>query len=82
MLVARNLAEVGGYEIDGKRFHPHITLFRVKRRLSGRVKEKILKTEMSPGIPLKIHNIALMNSLLTQEGAIHEVLVVRELGGG
>ena len=58
------------------RFHPHLTLFRVKFIKDKRKSIECIKKIMVKPIIFKVDSFNLYKSTLTQEGAVHEILKV------
>ena len=77
--LAREL-EATGFELDRRRFHPHVTLARARAPLDARPLLDALTPWRSAA--WRVAAIELMASRLTPAGAVHTRLERCELGGG
>ncbi|MFQ5794461.1 MAG: RNA 2',3'-cyclic phosphodiesterase [Candidatus Bipolaricaulia bacterium] len=67
--------EVLGFERDRNRYHFHITLGRVKERSRWKVEalaRAIQRFELDTSYPIRVDELALMESTLTREGPIYQ----------
>ncbi|MCX7785459.1 MAG: RNA 2',3'-cyclic phosphodiesterase, partial [candidate division WOR-3 bacterium] len=67
--VESTLAEIG-YKPEERRFHPHLTVGRIKERIDG---NKIFTTQYKSEVFL-VNSIILFKSTLMPEGPIYEKL--------
>lgn len=64
-----------GIKREGRRFHPHITLGRLKGESVHSVGEWLTATSTFRSSPFPVNSFHLYNSRLNPDGAIHEKLV-------
>ena len=72
--VNQTLLEKTGFPEDSKRFHPHITVARVKSRLPGAITDKMIAVPPLENAVQRVGSIDLMNSELRRDGAIYSRL--------
>ncbi|MFQ5444705.1 MAG: RNA 2',3'-cyclic phosphodiesterase, partial [Nitrospinales bacterium] len=64
-----------GFEIDRKKFSPHLTLGRIKSaKGKSRLREMIQSFEKMDAEAIKVSSVKLMQSQLTPRGSIYTVL--------
>jgi len=69
-----------GFPRERRRFHPHVTLGRIRERRDGTGVAEALQTLGSPGGRVVVRDVRVMKSTLARGGAIHEVLAELPLG--
>lgn len=64
-----------GLKKDKKKFHPHVTLARIRKQVPARIAEKMLKEVGKVELPdVPVRSLRLMESNLSEEKAQYEVL--------
>jgi len=63
-----------GIQLDSRKYIPHITLFRCKRKLQARQLEQVSKVFSGFSFSFTVDHLLLKKSQLTPEGAKHTVL--------
>jgi len=70
-----------GFDKDGRPFHPHLTLARIKNPSAGRqLAKKLETTRPDIDVDFRVDYFVLFKSVLTQKGAEHTELKRFELG--
>ncbi len=67
-----------GFEIEKRKFHPHLTLMRVRGKENFTALNKIKKTQIEP-IHFKVNQISLIKSDLKPTGSVYTTLESFEL---
>jgi 2'-5' RNA ligase len=74
-----------GFAPESRSFTPHLTLGRLRERVSSgerrRIGELIMATEFESSLAMEVNGISLMRSKLTPSGAIYSRLALIELKG-
>ncbi|MCD6521545.1 RNA 2',3'-cyclic phosphodiesterase [Candidatus Calescamantes bacterium] len=70
-----------GWEKEGREFHPHITLGRVKKKVNKGWWKGVMKMELPNFPPLKVRELILYQSILGKEGPTYIPLNKFLLGG-
>ena len=68
-----------GFPRERRRFHPHVTLGRLRDARAGSV-ETLLAGVAAPVETVAVHEVLVMKSTLAPGGAVHEVIEVVPLG--
>lgn len=72
-----------GFEEEGRRFTPHLTVARIRERTRPadrkRALEAWMETPISPGVPVPIRSVSVMRSILSSEGARYRRLASFDL---
>ncbi len=72
---------VYGWEKERRRFHPHITLGRVKGGVNRKWWEKMRERELPDFPPIRVEEVILYQSILSPQGASYKPLEKVKLGG-
>jgi 2'-5' RNA ligase len=71
-----------GLPFDAKPFQPHLTVLRVRRPAdAGRAQELLARGDPTPLTELKVREVLVKSSALTQNGAVHTTIGRFPLGG-
>lgn len=62
-----------GVEPDTRKFHPHITLARLKNTSSGKVAKFLAENHDLAVPPFQVNELTLFSSILSSKGAVHTV---------
>jgi RNA 2',3'-cyclic 3'-phosphodiesterase len=69
-----------GFEAEEQRFHPHLTLARIKDPIGKQRMTDALLSYRLESEPITVHQILLMRSHLSSEGAHYEPIQIHALG--
>ena len=62
-----------GIEPETRKYHPHVTLARLKNSSSHRVAQFLSQHSLLETPPFMVNNLTLYSSLLTSKGAVHTI---------
>ena len=75
-----NACEVIGFEREAKRFHPHVTIGRVREPQAARKLADVhLQTQIEP-VEFKVAKVVIYESKLQPTGSVYEVICAASLG--
>ena len=68
-----SLLRQSGIDPDPRKFHPHITLARLKNTSSGKVAKFLTENHDLAVPPFRVSELTLFSSILSSKGAVHSV---------